>query len=44
MPFKSKLSLHHHRDGKGHEYVCPLTLGMKRSQPMRYQDNLFVIL
>ena len=44
MPFKAKLSPHRNKGGKGHEYACPLTLGMENCQLMRHQDNFFVIL
>ena len=46
MPFKSKLSPHCHRGGKGYEYTCPLTLRMETCQST-HQDNFvcnFVIL
>ena len=39
MPFKSKLSPHGHRGGKGYAYACPLTLRMESCQSMTHQDN-----
>jgi hypothetical protein len=41
MLFKSKLSPHRHRGGKGYEYVCPLTLGTESCLSIRHQDNVF---
>ena len=41
MLFKSRLSPHRHKGGKGYEYACPLTLGMESCQLMRPQDNFF---
>ena len=39
MSFKSKLSPHRHRGGKGYEYACPL--GTETYQSITHQDNLF---
>ena len=41
MSFKSKLSPHRHKGGKGSEYTCPLTLGIESCQSMRHQEIYF---